>query len=245
MIQIHLLALRANFTGRKQGSSAGRASVRDTIGWPSAFCNSKQNRATKETNVGEEYINRKEQTYYLLEGSTKTGKKRYYCSRKPTGVAVESMPEGYEWRENPADGIVTVRKLRPTRIAPFERALLEENIRKLAGLEIFIVDATDDSLVVYLPDSSNEDTAELFDVLLGVGRANAQRMTDWTIKHSRYSPMMRFTLLDEDERLFELERWCFQGSIDDWIFLEGPRPLEALMDKYLEHLGQESFYELF
>jgi hypothetical protein len=205
---------------------------------------SEQNRTAWEMNVGEVYINRRKETYYLHEGTTKTGKKRYYCSRKPAGATVESMPAGYQWRENPADGIVTVRKIRPHRIAPFERELLEEAIAKLARLEVFIVDSSDDSLTVYLPDSDQAQTARLLDLLLGVGRANAQQVKEWTIENSRYSPMLRFTLLDENERLFGLERWCFRGSIDDWIHLAGPRSLKALADEYVRHLGNESFYDL-
>jgi hypothetical protein len=60
----------------------------------------------------------------------------------------------------------------------------------------------------------------------------------------RYSPLMRFTLTDPDERLFCLERWCFLGSIDNWFPLTGPTPLSILIEKYVKHLGQETFYEL-
>jgi hypothetical protein len=56
--------------------------------------------------------------------------------------------------------------------------------------------------------------------------------------------MLRFTLVDEEKRLFDAERWCFRGSIDTWISLAGPRPLETHARKYLPHLNRESFFEL-
>lgn len=61
-----------------------------------------------------------------------------------------------------------------------------------------------------------------------------------------YLPMLRFILVDEDEkeRFFGVERYCFRGSIDDWIPLGGTCDLEELAKKYCRHLGRMSFYEL-
>ena len=40
-----------------------------------------------------EYVNRCGDRYYLLQGKTKTGKPKYYASKKAEGVPVEQMPE--------------------------------------------------------------------------------------------------------------------------------------------------------
>ena len=62
---------------------------------------------------------------------------------------------------------------------------------------------------------------------------------------ARYSPMLRFWLVDEDKRIFRADRWCFRGSIDGWISLMGgDGSLETLARKYLPHLAKESFFEL-
>ena len=71
-----------------------------------------------------EYVNRRGERYYLLQGKTKTGKPKYYVSRKAGGVPVEHMPEGYEFYEEPDRGIVAVRKIRPTNITTQEREML-------------------------------------------------------------------------------------------------------------------------
>jgi len=55
---------------------------------------------------------------------------------------------------------------------------------------------------------------------------------------------MRFILEDKKQRSFIAERFCFKGSIDDWIYIGGPDSLENLLKAYLKHLGQESFYDL-
>jgi hypothetical protein len=69
------------------------------------------------------YVNRYRDTYYLHVGTTKTGKPRYWFSKKPEGELVESIPEGYEIYENP-DAQVFLRKVQPQVITPFEVAVV-------------------------------------------------------------------------------------------------------------------------
>ena len=59
-----------------------------------------------------------------------------------------------------------------------------------------------------------------------------------------YQALMRFVLVDEKTREFEIQRYCFRGSIDDWIELDTSRDLKNLANRYCIHLGKDSFYEL-
>ena len=59
-----------------------------------------------------------------------------------------------------------------------------------------------------------------------------------------FMPVMRFILEEEAERKFRVERYCFLGSIDDWMDLGDSDQLEPLVKKYVKHLGRESFYQL-
>ena len=56
---------------------------------------------------------------------------------------------------------------------------------------------------------------------------------------------MRFILVDVEKRPFAPERYCFRGSVDDWITIGPPEPIQRLADKYLKHLGRESLFELY
>jgi hypothetical protein len=191
-----------------------------------------------------EYVNRKGDRYFLRQGKTKTGKPKYYVSRKPSGEPVEEMPEGYELFEHPEQGLVFVRKIRPTRILPEEREKLMAWTCELAGIEYFIVDIQDDSLVVYSSGTGREESARVFDKLGPMSPGRKAEMTDYFAKNAAYMAMLRFTLADEEKRLFAVERWCFKGSIDDWYPLAAGEPLEKQARKFLPHLGEESFYEL-
>ncbi len=40
------------------------------------------------------------------------------------------------------------------------------------------------------------------------------------------------------------QRYCFLGRIDDWIEIGTQGNLQDLVENYVKHLGQESFFEL-
>lgn len=196
-----------------------------------------------------EYVNRRGDRYYLMVGRTKTGKPKYYCSKKLQGTQAEALPDGFEWHENPENAQVSVRKIRPSRLLSVERELVVDAIRSQAGLEHFIVEVEGDSLVVYLCDRDPEGSSRLIGSLFGLDASGPfspglESIKNWTAQHSHYSPMLKFDLQDTDERTFTVERWCFRGSIDGWVPLRGRGPLESLLRNYVQHLGRESFYEL-
>ena len=117
--------------------------------------------------MGIEYVNRCGDRYYLLEGKTKTGKPKYYASRKCTGVAVDKMPEGFEFYEHPEQGLVSVRRIRPSQIQASERRQLEAWTLELAGTRFFVVDIQDDCLVVYAPGTDPAESVAAFARILG------------------------------------------------------------------------------
>jgi hypothetical protein len=63
-----------------------------------------------------------------------------------------------------------------------------------------------------------------------------------------YMPVMRFTLKRAVKgaaaRLFDVERYCYRGSVDGWIHLDGPKKFAELAEKFLPHIGRDSFFEL-
>ena len=191
-----------------------------------------------------EYTNRKGDVYHLHAGKTRTGKPRYYFSREQDDTPVGSIPAGFEIYESPEVGLVFLRKVKPVVVAPFEREMVCDGIRRHAELEHFLVDAQGDSLTVYLPAVSGDVPRVLAE---GLGLFSPQKLrveTDRIMHRSPYVKMMRFVLVDEDKRMFHVGRWCFLGGIDNWMFLDGPATLAKLVGKYVKHLGTESFFEL-
>ncbi len=186
-----------------------------------------------------EYVNRKQKTYYLHAGTTKTGKPKYFFSMKAEGALVEAMPEDYEIYENP-NAQVFLRKIQPQVITPEEVAIVREGVKKFAKLDHFIVDVKGKHIVVYLCDQNVDGLMALVESSPISDAGLRDRMT----QSFTYSPTMQFVLVDQQTREFAVERWCFRGSVDDWIGLDSSTDLKALVKKYGRHLGKESFYEL-
>lgn len=63
-------------------------------------------------------------------------------------------------------------------------------------------------------------------------------------RFAHYQPVLRFILVDAERRLFAPERFCFRGSVDDWISIGRAESMEELALKYLKHFGRESMDEL-
>jgi len=188
-----------------------------------------------------EHVNRRGDTYYLHEGRTKKGNPRYFFSKKKDGVLAESIPDGYEIYENP-NAQVFLRRIPPKIFTDKEISIVENGVRKYSKVRNFKVDVKKNSIVVFLPD---QDPDFLKASLLRLAPfAGISELDKVFTEVSTYSPMMRFVLVDKESREFIVERWCFRGSIDDWIFVDHSNDLAKLVEKYCKHLGKDSFYEL-
>ncbi len=191
--------------------------------------------------MGIEHVNRRGDTYYLHQEKTKTGKPKFFFSRKQQGTLAEAIPDGFEVYENP-NAQVFLRKALPRLVTEEEIAIVEGGVRKYASVSHFLIDVKEESIVVHL---ANEDTSFLEDHALNrFGLMPGSVVSRSMERFLSYLPMMRFTLVDEQNRRFAVDRWCFRGSIDDWFPLSGGGDLEKLVAKYCPHLGRESFYEL-
>jgi hypothetical protein len=187
------------------------------------------------------YTNAKEQTYYLHQGTTKTGKPKYYFSMQREGPLAESIPEGFEIYENP-NAQVFLRRVPPQMITDEERRVVEEGMRTYADVKDYKIDVKGNALVIYTADQDIDALAELFKDTHPIPSANRQLMTVLR-KAIHYSPMLLFMLVDAERRTFVTQRYCFLGSVDDWIEIGRPGKLAQLVKTYAKYLGPESYVE--
>ena len=101
-----------------------------------------------------QYVNRKGDTYFLHEGKTKTGKPKWFFSKKSEGALAESIPDGYEIYEN-HNAQVFLRIIVPTLVTKEEIAAVEDGVRKFAKLPYFLVEAKSDSIVVFVANQQS------------------------------------------------------------------------------------------
>jgi hypothetical protein len=78
------------------------------------------------------------------------------------------------------------------------------------------------AIIIYTPDQDVDLLADILDFLSGTKRTRVKAVMETVLS---YSPMLRFVLTDKEHRLFETWRYCFLGSIDDWITISNPHEL--------------------
>lgn len=135
---------------------------------------------------------------------------------------------------------ITNKKKKVTRrkkiISQKEIKIIKDAINKYSGIIYYQLKNRGNKLTILTGTFSEEECA--------LKEAGEKSFEDIYHNSSNYLPMMRFILVDAEERVFEVERYCFRGSIDDWVFIGGSDNLKELAEKYCKHLGRMSFYEL-
>jgi hypothetical protein len=192
------------------------------------------------------YTNRKGLTYTLYLGQTRTGKPRYYFGRpgQGQGEPVTEFPPGFTISES-VNGVVSLVKDRPALIQPEEVAAVEAAVQQHPEARRYRVAVKGNRIEVY------EQVGPDYNVLVselhipGLSRPGlAEQLRALEERHARFTPVLRFTLLDSKQRRFGSERMSSLGGIDDWLELGQTGPVAKLARALIPTLGTEQFYEL-
>ncbi len=185
------------------------------------------------------YTTHRGKTYYLHTGPKRGGAIQHYVSTDPKGSVAESMPEGFDIHETP-NGQVYLRKKKPARIQPAELAVVESELQKRQTQEhCYLAEVNDNQIIIHEGDTR-------IDVLREINmRFSSQELEQYAARHAHYVPVMRFVLTDKTTRDFAPERFCFRGSVEDWISIGEPAPLGTLVARFCKHLGRASMYDLY
>jgi len=188
------------------------------------------------------YTSRKGFTYYLCQGVTKTGKPRYYFAREPKDAPLDHIPEGYAISES-VNGIVSLSKAQASQLREDEINAVKAAVARHPQSRKYRVNARPNRIEIY--ESVGPD-AETFIANLGplipIPLGTASRLSAEMDRYTQFTPVLRFTLIDADERKFEAERMCYLGSIDDFIHI-GYGPLEPMASDIIATLGTDEFFE--
>lgn len=184
-------------------------------------------------------VSRTGKTYYLVQRASKTGRPAYTFTTSPQGQPVDAIPEGYEIYEN-VDAQVFLRKKVALLVSDAEMSLIADALRAQGRAWRYWVEARKDNVTIHEAGGDMDSLSDMFRTFRGRGLTDEERR-----RHAGYMAVLRFTLVDPETRQYVTERYCFRGSVDDWIHIGGPGPLAAQCRKFIRHLGRESFYDLF
>ena len=188
------------------------------------------------------HTSRRGKVYYIRAYRTKTGKDAWAMTAKPKGcVLADAVPDGFEVYEEP-NGMVFLRRtveslIRPDEVETVRTILARQKHLKPIDTKIALEKKT---LTIHLLDREDDHMLEMSRRVLGAWFGT----DEYLAKRGTYTAMMRLTLQDAKERLFLMERYCFRGSIDSWIEIGNDEPLAKLAERFLLHLGKQSFYEI-
>lgn len=192
------------------------------------------------------YTNRKGQTYYLCQGKTKTGKLHYYFAREPKEGSPDQIPEGYQISES-VNGVVSLVKDRPQLIMPQEVAIVEAVLACHPKSRDYRVAVQKNQIVIHERLGPDIDTLSAMFGKISALRPDMvkMRLQEQLDKMARFSPILRFILVDQEERKFKAERWSYLGDSEDWIDIGESGKLEILARRLIPKLRTDDFLELF
>jgi len=158
---------------------------------------------------------------------------------------VEQIPEGWKISES-VNGSVSLVKDHPAQILPQEVAAVEAVVGRHPKSRNYRVAVKRNRIEVY--ERVGPDGDELLTGLAQVGLGVFQRSDRLRIEMDRraqFTPVLRFILADTEQRTFRTERWCYLGSIDDWIDVGPMGPVDRLARQWVPRLGTDALFEVY
>lgn len=183
------------------------------------------------------HTSRRGKTYFLHTGPKRGGGKQHFFSTSPAGSLAERLPDGFEIYET-VNGQVYLRRAQPKLISDDEREVVQRGMQQPPAGHRYKLEVSGEVLTIF--ESSREP--DWLNRLAPHLPPQQREATEDRFAH--YQAVLRFILVDANQRLFAPERFCFRGSVDDWISIGPPEPIGKLVTKYLKHLGRDSLYDL-
>jgi hypothetical protein len=184
------------------------------------------------------YTNRKGTLHYFREVTGKRGT-QIVCSQKESAEDLSAIPQTHEIVESPNGQVFCCKKAKSD-IAAEEMAYAKAVCPSMVASHIrIIVETKKKCLVIHSANTTDFSELAKFARSWYANPAGIEAVTE---RHLQYEPVLKLELSDKETRTFAAFRMCWVGE-GGWMFLE-ERPLAPLLEKYVPHIGKESFYEL-
>lgn len=179
------------------------------------------------------YTNIQGKDYFMKMKLTKKGNKSYYMTRKKSADCLNEVPEGYEIFEKYDSGTVYIRKKKEMDFLARDVKIIEKELKKNKLLSDYKLDIHGDLIKIYVVEG-------------GISSASPKSLSrlfggNTFSLFSQFEERMRIHKKGDE---YTLERYCYRGSIDDWIEIDFGADLEEIVKSNLRHLGSESYFDL-
>ena len=181
------------------------------------------------------YTNRKGKTYYIRQRMTKTGKKSYVMTLKESEECVNRVPKGYEVHEIPASAQMVIRKKLPMEYDLKELHLIKSVLKQNKSIVDFKLDTRGKEIVIHAAEVKESSFLSQF------GNFSGQEIKGLM---TNYEAAMKLIKTGNESNEYAIQRYCYRGSVEDWITIGMSSDLKKMLEKYTYHIGKESYYEL-
>lgn len=168
------------------------------------------------------WTNVKKTTYYLHRRVDSRGNDRFVFAREVGEGALAEVPDGYVVRET-LNGTVSLARVQPRVIREDEEQVV---VAALRCVHRHAAEIKKNTILVL----EGAPAVEMF------GQVYTPR--------GQFSPVLQFTLVDPEERTFQVCRMTYRGH-GGWSHPLGRGRLRDLVRQTVPHLGKQSFYELY
>ena len=193
-----------------------------------------------------QHSNRHGVAFYLHQGTTKTGKPKYYVAKTVGAGKLATMPAGFEFAES-VNGVVSIRRVdnSPKRIADADVEFVRSEVARHRHLRHHRVEAVKAEIVIYeqtgaMSDDELQETARSLGVPTEVFE---QRMGAGLWAKRRCQPVMRFLASTAQADGYVVQRMTYRGE-GGWSYPLAHGSLAGLVRDFVPRVGTERFFEL-
>lgn len=181
------------------------------------------------------YKNIRGEDYYIRMKLTKKGNNSYFMTRKVNDDCLNDVPDGYEVFERYDSGMMFIRKKKKVKFTTKEIEVIEKELKRNKSVFDFKLDICGNLIKIFTMERNEDDGINDDDTL------NRFFGDKTLLLFKRFDERMRIYKKGKDVML---QRYCYRGSIDDWITIDYGEDFEAIIKSNLRHLGKESYYDL-
>jgi hypothetical protein len=183
-----------------------------------------------------EFKNKDGKSFYVKATKTKTGKVTYVITKQLTEECVTELPDSYEVIDIPTTGQLVVRKKLLTAFTDIEKQIIENELKKNKALYFFKIGIRGNTLSIYTKQFPEKSAFKNLERYIPLNRI---------MDAENFEELMRVKLeTNGDNRNYTFERYNFRGSYNDWMAIGSDKNLKDLAQKFIKHIGHESYFEI-
>ena len=194
--------------------------------------------------MAKEFKTIKGKNYYLKSRKTKKGNTTYYMTGKLDEVCLNEVPKGYEVFEKYDLGVLYIRREKISKFSKKDIAIIEKELKKCSSIDGYLIDVHGEEIKIYTVENA-DGTNSLINNYLNIS-LNKDKILVARNSLLRYEERLKINFQDNNDfKGFEVMRYCYRGSVDDWIVIDAGEDLKELAEKNIFHLGKESYFNLY